>query len=185
MLMPSSFSGISQINPPFEPISSVFGVNLPKALEAKDIYYDDIDTQKQRFHLFLPDTMKSYPLVIFIHGGGFTGGTPDKVFSENKSEKDDVKYCLENGIAYASIGYRLINATNSGIPDTEGVIKCLNDSKRALQFIRYHANELKIIPDKIALIGGSAGAGTSLWLGTRSDMADTTATDPVLQQSTR
>ena len=86
---------------------------------------------------------------------------------------------MKNGIAYASIGYRLIN--NNG-PDNEGVIKCLNDAKRALQFIRYYANDLHR-PYKIALQGRSAGASTSYWLGTRLEMADPNSTDPVLQQS--
>ena len=61
----------------------------------------------------------------------------------------------------------------------------MNDAKRALQFVRYYANDLQIDPTKIALQGRSAGASTSYWLGTRPDMADPNATDPILQQSTR
>jgi para-nitrobenzyl esterase len=184
ILILPSFTVIAQSNVQFEPIPADFGINLPNALYAQNILYDNLDTKKQRFHLFLPDTSKSYPLVVFIHGGGFTGGTPDEVLN-NYLIKANLKYCLEKGVAFASIGYRLINKTGSGTQDTIGVIKCLNDSKRAIQFIRYHANELKIIPEKIALTGVSAGAGTSLWLATRSDMADPNATDPVLRQSTR
>ena len=81
-----------------------------------------------------------------------------------------------------SFGYRLISETG---PDTEGVIKSLTDVKRALQFVRYYSNNLHIDPDKIALMGTSAGAGTSLWLGTRSEMANPDAIDPILRESTR
>ena len=119
--------------------------------------------------------------MIFIHGGGYIEGSPDIVLSST-DRRLDIKYFLENGIAFASVGYRLIN--NSGL-DNEGVIKCLHDAKRALQFIRYYSNDLKINPHKIALQGRSAGASTSYWLGTRTDMANPNATDSILQKSTR
>jgi acetyl esterase/lipase len=183
-LMLLSAAGISQVNPSFEPNSSVFGVNLPNAVEARNIHYDEIDIQKQRFHLFLPDTNQSYPLVVYILGGGFTGGSTDKVFKESESLKDDVRYCLEKGVAYASIGYRLINNVETEAPDTVGFIKCLNDSKRAIQFIHYRAAELNIIPEKIAVYETSAGSDTSLWIATQLDIADETLSDSVSQLST-
>ncbi|MEL6866961.1 MAG: T9SS type A sorting domain-containing protein [Bacteroidota bacterium] len=181
ILLMTSFSGISQINPRFRPIPPKYNVNSPNPTYALNIKYDNIEPNKQLFHLFLPDTQGSFPLVVFIHGGGFTGGSPSVVI-QDASRRAEIKYYLEQGIAYASFGYRLI-AENQA--DTEGVIKCLNDSKRALQFVRYYANDLHIDPDRIVLTGGSAGAGTSLWLGTRDDMADPSAADPVLRESTR
>ena len=177
----NTFSAFGQINPQFIPIPASYNVNSPNPIFAQDINYDNIDPNSQRFHLFLPDSVGSFPLVIFTHGGGYISGTPDIVLSA-VDRKLDIKYFLENGIAYASIGYRLIN--NNG-PDNEGVMKCLSDAKRALQFIRYYANELHIDPTKIALQGRSAGASTSYWLGTKTDMADPNATDPILQQTTR
>lgn len=174
-------SVIGQISPQFNQIPASYNVNSQNPVYALDINYDIIDLEKQVFHLFLPDTVGSFPLVIFTHGGGYIGGTPDVVLN-TVGYQNSIKYFLENGIAYASLGYRLINNNE---PDTVGVIKCLNDGKRALQFIRYYANDLHIDPAKIALLGGSAGASTSYWLGTRSDMADPNALDPILQQSTR
>ena len=181
ILLINTFSAFGQINPQFIPVPASYNVNSPNPIFAQDINYDNIDPSSQRFHLFLPDSVGSFPLVIFTHGGGYISGTPDIVLSA-VDRKLDIKYFLENGIAYASIGYRLIN--NNG-PDNEGVMKCLNDAKRALQFIRYYANELHIDPTKIALQGRSAGASTSYWLGTKTDMADPNATDPILQQTTR
>ncbi len=176
-----TFSAIGQITPQFNSIPSSYNVKSQNPVYTIDINYDSIDLNKQVFHLFLPDTIGSFPLVVFTHGGGYIEGTPDIVLSA-VDRKQDIKYFLENGVAYASIGYRLIN--NPG-PDNEGVIKCLNDAKRALQYIRYHADDLHIDPTKIGLQGRSAGASTSYWLGTRSDMADPNSLDPILQQSTR
>lgn len=174
-------SVIGQISPQFNQIPASYNVNSQNPVYALDINYDIIDLEKQVFHLFLPDTVGSFPLVIFTHGGGYISGTPDIVLSAVE-RKQDIKYFLENRIAYASIGYRLIN--NSG-PDDDGVIKCLDDSKRALQFIRYYANDLHIDPTKICLQGRSAGASSSYWLGTRPDMAAPNSQDPIDRQSTR
>ena len=175
-----SFSGIAQINPQFNAIPANWNINSPNPVFVQNFNYDNIDLNKQVFHLFLPDTTGNFPLVIFIHGGGFISGTPDIVTTPVR--RQDIKYFLENGIAFASVGYRLINNTG---PDNEGVIKCLNDAKKALQFMRHYSNDLRINSTKIALQGRSAGASISYWLGTRPDMADPNATDSILQQSTR
>ena len=176
-----ALSSYSQLDPNFESIDDVFGVASTNAVQAININYDNIETQKQLFHIFLPDTEGTFPLVVYIHGGGFTGGNPGSVFV-NEGLQKDLKYFLDNGVAFASFGYRLISEDE---PDAEGVIKSLTDSKRALQFVRHYAEDLHIDPENVAVMGSSAGAGTSLWLATRSDMADPNASDPVLRESTR
>ena len=174
----------SQITPQFYSTPNSFNINSNNPVYATNIYYDNIDTSKQAFHIFLPDTIDNYPLVIHIHGGGFRGGSRDDIFTDQNLQLL-TKYFLENDIAFATIGYRLLPPETATYVDSIGVIKCLNDSKRALQFIRYNANELKIDPEKIGIQGSSAGGGTCLWLASRSDMADLTSSDPVLNQSTR
>lgn len=170
----------AQVGVNFAPMPESFGISSNNPVYSLDIPYGNIDPERQSYHLFLPDTAEAHALVIYIHGGGFTGGNKDVVLS-NPSRIDDIKYFLDRGIAYASVGYRLLETTT----DTDGVIKCLSDSKRALQHIRHYATELHIAPERIVLTGSSAGAGTSLWLGTKSDMADSTSADPISRQSTR
>lgn len=143
---------------------------------AGDIPYDQYDNTT--FDIFLPPSTDPTGLVIFIHGGGFTGGGKSFIYSDNyEAEVIDL---LNNGIAVATINYRLLVDG-----DTDGVLKCLNDSKRALQYIRYIHNELNIDKDKIVLFGSSAGASTSLWLASNDDLRDLSNADPVLQESTR
>ncbi|MEO0876660.1 MAG: T9SS type A sorting domain-containing protein, partial [Bacteroidota bacterium] len=173
--------GSAQLSINFNPIPASFNINSPNPLYALDVNYDVLDVDRQAFHLFLPDSTGAYPLVIYIHGGGFTGGSRDVVLTD-QNRIADIKYFLEQGIAYASIDYRVLP---TGTAEMEGVIKPLNDSKRALQFIRHYAETLHIVPERIVLTGGSAGAGTSLWLASRADMADPDAADPVLRASTR
>jgi len=131
--------------------------------------------EENLFDIYLPASDEPTPLLIYIHGGGFTGGSRDTTNSE-----DIVESLLAEGVAYASIDYRLLQS-----PDPDGVIKSLQDSTRCLQFIRYHAAQLNIDPSNVILMGGSAGAGTSLWIGFNDDMADPDSEDPVLRQPTR
>ena len=113
-----------------------------------------------------------------MHGGGFTSGDKSAIYQGESAE--DIRESLNQGIAFASINYRLLSAT-----DAEGVIKPLGDSRRALQFMRHNASVLNIDPSRVAMYGASAGAGTSLWLAYHDDMADANNADPVLRQSTR
>lgn len=142
----------------------------------KDISYGQhADNQ---FDIFLPNSQTPTSLVIFIHGGGFTGG--DKAFVYTNNYPSEIRLLLSNNIAVATINYRLIQ-----VNDDEGVLKSLNDSKKALQYIRYIHQELNIDPDKIGLFGSSAGASTSLWIGANDDFQDVNNVDPVLRESTR
>lgn len=112
------------------------------------------------------------PLVIFIHGGGFTGGDKSKW-----RDSGDLKRLLDNGISCAAINYRF--RKDAAIQDI------LKDAARAVQFLRTKAAEWNLDKSRFAGFGGSAGAGTSLWLATRDDLADPDSEDPVLRESSR
>jgi acetyl esterase/lipase len=59
------------------------------------------------------------------------------------------------------------------------------DTNRAVRFIRYHAQDYKIDPDRIGVSGGSAGGHLSLMLGTASGPGDPKAKDPIDRVSSR
>jgi len=144
-------------------------------------FYKDIKYGKSKdnsFDLILPKADYKTPLVIFIHGGGFVGG--DKSHAYKNEYPKQIRALLKNKIAFATINYRFI--TNS---ESNGVITSLNDSKRCLQFIRYHSEELNIDKEKIGMYGSSAGAGTSMWIGLHDDMKEISSKDPIERESTR
>ena len=58
-----SFSGIAQINPQFNAIPANWNINSPNPVFVQNFNYDNIDLNKQVFHLFLPDTTGNFPLV--------------------------------------------------------------------------------------------------------------------------
>lgn len=110
------------------------------------------------------------PLLVYIHGGGWTSG-------DKKQPSKAFKRYLDKGISYAAINYRLTPANPLPAP--------VHDAARAIQFLRTKAGEWKIDTKHIALTGGSAGACSSMWLLLHDDLADPNASDPVLRESTR
>lgn len=111
------------------------------------------------------------PLMVFIHGGGFSAGSKEAL------PPALLDGCLKAGISVASVNYRL----SPGVSFPAHYMDCA----RAIQFLRYRSKDWNLDPKRIAASGGSAGAGTSLWIGFHDDMADPKNPDPVLRESTR
>ncbi len=130
--------------------------------------------ERNTFDIWLADSVKPTPLVIYIHGGGFIGGDKSRYY-----DSEDWLRFLDAGISVATINYRFMNEPPYGI------LSCMLDSKRCLQFIRYNAQKYNVDKSRIACSGGSAGAGTAMWLAFSKDKADPENADPVLRESTR
>lgn len=120
---------------------------------------------------------KPTPLVLVIHGGGWSSGSKERV-----NRFADVQALLDAGISVAANNYRLMAHARDVVPPVKAP---MHDSARALQFLRSKAKEWNIDPARIAAAGGSAGACTSLWLAYRDDLADPKSADSVSRQSTR
>ena len=61
----------------------------------------------------------------------------------------------------------------------------LEDMHRAVRFIRHHANDYHIDPDRIGISGGSAGGHLSLMQGTAGSAGNSSAKDPIDRESSR
>ena len=93
------------------------------------------------------------PLVVFIHGGAWVAGD-GRVFYPH------ARYFASRGLVAASIEYRLAK------PDGPGVPECLTDCKSAVRYLRAHAAEMGIDPNRVAAFGDSAGGHLAAALGT-------------------
>jgi acetyl esterase/lipase len=127
--------------------------------------------QRNRLDLWLAPGPGAKPLVVFIHGGGFVAGDKSQASAAN------IRRCLAAGVSFAAINYRYRT--------TAPIQTVLRDSARAIQFLRAHAEKYNLDKKRVASMGGSAGAGTSLWLAFHDDMANPADSDPVLRESTR
>lgn len=130
------------------------------AVLLKDQSYGPFDRNK--FDIILPKSGTLTALVIFYHGGGFVHG--DK--SDGLRRKNEIKYFLDHNIAFATVNYRYRRND-----DSLGVQVCIDDCKTFLQYIRHQAARYNIRKDLIGCYGSSAGAGTSLYLAFKDDMA--------------
>lgn len=83
------------------------------------------------------------PLVVWVHGGGFVGGTKDELAGY-------FKVLAANGLAVAAPRYSLAPRHRYPAP--------LRQLMQALQFLQANAGRLLIGPDRIVLAGDSAGA---------------------------
>ena len=98
----------------------------------------------QRLDFYPPRQRGAVPLVVYIHGGGWKRG--DKKMAAGSK----ANFFVGEGYAFASLNYRLT-------PDVT-VDEQAADVARAIAHLRGNARALGFAPDRIALIGHSAGA---------------------------
>jgi len=119
-----------------------------------DVEYGRDGTAPLLMDLALPkaDGLDRLPAVIFIHGGGWANGT-----KEVDRAADKLFLLVEGGFVAASINYRL-----SGEAPFPAAIE---DCKCAVRFLRTHAEEYRIDPERIGVWGTSAGGHLAMLLG--------------------
>jgi acetyl esterase/lipase len=103
---------------------------------------------QQLFNLYLPTSPPAggAPLIIWMHGGGWTGGDRTEA---NTSEA--VLHEVSNGDAVASIDYHLVHDGGTfPVP--------IQDAKRAVRYFKANAARWNLDPSKVLLAGLSAGA---------------------------
>ena len=98
-----------------------------------------------------PQPGEKFPGIVIIHGGGWTGGI------RNAEREVNIGSNLARmGYVSISIDYRLATPANLKKYGKTFPVN-IQDCKKAVQWLRKHAEELKLDPSKIGTIGGSAG----------------------------
>ncbi|WP_277585051.1 alpha/beta hydrolase [Psychrobacillus antarcticus] len=102
---------------------------------------------------FYPTSIQSAPVIVYIHGGGLFWGSKEDI------KVEQVKFYLEAGFNVFSIDYRL--APETKIPDI------ITDIADSLSWLKYEGiKQFDYHPEKIAVIGSSAGSYLALLSGT-------------------
>ncbi len=119
--------------------------NVVHAELKTNIEYGTAGNEILRLDANVPDGTGPFPVVIAVHGGGWSTG--------DKSGKGDfapaLKALTANHFTWFSIDYRL--APTNHWPD------CFDDVQTAIRWVKAHAAEYKGDPNRIALLGYSAG----------------------------
>ena len=119
----------------------------------RDIAYADLHP-RQRLDLYPLRSEHPTPLVIWVHGGGWRGGSKDRVL-------DEILAFRERGYAIVSVEYRLSDA-----PWPATVV----DVKAAVRFLRANAEEYNLDPERFVAMGSSAGGHLVSMLGVSPDV---------------
>jgi acetyl esterase/lipase len=134
--------------------------SLYKVEEVRTEVYAEKEGEKLIIDLYEPsNSVKNRPLIIFMHGGGFAGGSP-----KNPQEVKFAKLAAANGYSVGLISYRLTRKGQSIGCDYEasGKIRTFQmaaeDFMEAAIYMKKHAEKFNIDPEKIIVGGSSAGA---------------------------
>lgn len=117
--------------------------------------------------------------VLFMVSGGWISRwfPPESVVQNGAGPSNSFSRLVDEG--YTLFLVRHGSSPYFKVPDA------VADVRRAVRFIRLHAEEYGVDPDRLGVFGGSAGGHLSLMLGTASDSGDQSAADEIEQQSNR
>ena len=126
------------------------------------IVYAEHDGTKLVGDLYLPKGRAKAPVLVAIHGGGWQGGSTRFYWYWGL-------FLARNGYAVFAIDYRVGKA--GAYP------AAVYDAKAAVQFVRAKAADFDIDPDRIGLIGDSAGGHLAALLALAGDQYTTAYRD--------
>ncbi len=118
--------------------------------------YKKIGGREMRLFVEKPSDWKASdkrPALVFFFGGGWVGGSPNQF-------KEQSEYLAARGMVGVRVEYRVLPKGDNGPPTI-----CVQDAKSALRWVRSHAAELGVDPERIGAGGGSAGGHLAAFAG--------------------
>lgn len=128
-------------------LSLVIKLHGAEAADTKTFTYRDTPQGELELIVHYPPGWKASdqrPAIVFFFGGGWTNGTV-------KQFESQADYLASRGMVAARADYRV--KSRHGITPKE----CVDDAQNAVRWLRAHAGELGIDPNRIVASGGSAG----------------------------
>ncbi|MGB2403643.1 MAG: alpha/beta hydrolase, partial [Akkermansiaceae bacterium] len=119
------------------------------------ISYKKIGEVDLKLHVFKPrghQASDKRPAVVFFFGGGWQGGTPRQFYQQSL-------FLAEHGMVAFAAEYRVASIHKTS------PYECVADGKSAIRWVRKHALQLGVDPDRIVSSGGSAGGHVAACTG--------------------
>lgn len=136
--------------------------NYPPVIEGtREIVYKEVGEAALKLWMFSPDDWKaadSRPAIVFFFGGGWKAGSPGQFISQSE-------YLANRGMVAFVADYRVSSRHGTKAKD------CVADARDAMRYLRSHASELGVDPNRLAAGGGSAGGHIAACLGVIEDDA--------------
>jgi acetyl esterase/lipase len=119
-----------------------------------DVSYGEAGGKPLRLDIYRPvGSSKARPGVLLLHGGGWVEG-------DKSSQRDLAVMLTRAGFVAIAVGYRLAKDDASRHPAQ------VDDVRRAVRWVRAHAGEIGVDPDRLGAFGHSAGGHLAAILGT-------------------
>ena len=163
---------------------TVYLDSLYTTIEKSTYTYFNKPEEELKLDLFDPidNQDKVRPVILYVHGGGFSGGERDHPVHE-----DFLRHFAHKGYVTATMSYTLQRKGKSFSCDVEAGIKIetflktARDINRATAFLIRNKERFSINPSNIVIVGSSAGAEAVLpaayWNQTKKDSASTILLD--------
>jgi acetyl esterase/lipase len=161
--------------PPSEMVESIRDLPITDGSKAKRDRHI-LGVTQPTISVYLPvNAKKNCPAVVILPGGGFN------ILAMDKEGHDVARWLCKQGIAGIVVKYRLpdlkanVYVRNTSIPDVQ----------RAVRLTRSNAQRWQIDPERIGVMGFSAGGYLTAAVGTMFDNGDPNSDDPVERESCR
>jgi acetyl esterase/lipase len=136
----------------------------------RDVIYGRKSGMALTMDVFTPKKDANGAALIFVVSGGWFSST------------DNIRPALY--APFLDRGYTVFAVVHGSQPKFT-IPEILEDMNRAVRFIRYHAKDYHIDPDRFGIMGASAGGHLSLMQGTAGDLGNPKAHDPIDRCSSR
>ena len=131
--------------------TGVFAESKPDQI----LNYKQDGAEQLTLHVFNPPEHKASdnaPAIVFFFGGGWNGGAPSQFYKQSS-------YLASRGMVAICADYRTAKRHQTTPAE------CVKDGKSAIRWVRSHAAELGIDPDRLVAGGGSAGGHVAATTG--------------------
>jgi acetyl esterase/lipase len=141
----------------------------PAFSRKSDVIYGRKDGMALTMDVFSPQSPNGAAVVVVVSGGYYSA--PQMIRPEF------YRTLLDRG-------YTVFAVVHGSQPRYQ-VPEIVKDMNRAVRFIRHHAKDYGIDPNRIGITGGSSGGNLALMVGTAGDGGNPAASDPVDRESSR
>jgi acetyl esterase/lipase len=137
-----------------------------------DLVYGHKDGLAMTLDVLKPKSGANGAAILFMVSGGWVSE-----WTPPQQSVQRFQFLLDKG--FTMVVVRHGSSPRYHVPDA------VSDVRRAVRFVRHHAKEWGVDPDRLGAYGGSAGGHLSLMLGTASDNGDPAAEEPFMRESNR
>lgn len=148
-------------------IADLFPADAPGYTRTEDVIYGRKFGTALTLDVFRPAAPNGYGLLFMVSGGWFSSheGINASMFQ-----------------AFLGRGYTVFAVVHGSQPRFV-VPEVVSDIHRAVRFVRHHASKYGVHPDKLGILGASAGGHLSLTMGTQGGPGNPDSKDPVERES--